>query len=264
MQNVHRNLLCWLLLSATPALAAGSDENAVKQRAARFYELQIAGNRAEAAKLVEPASRSRFLGGRPTPFTAVRIDRVTLTGPDRADVDVTADLILPLFQQPLSRSFSTPWKKLRGQWYFVVDMSAVEQAMSQSGGALEQRVPPQAPRPLAFTPAVTFGLDGEIRKGLRIENNSSQPTRFRVVSVNEDWLDLLNQSGEIPAGESFPLVLILKQVPREHQTLVISVEGIRPDRQITRLEIPVQLEAPPDTSIRQNMERAIRKYKAGQ
>ena len=136
--------------------------------------------------------------------------------------------------------------------------------MSQSGGALEQRVPPQAPRPLAFTPAVTFGLDGEIRKGLRIENNSGQPTRFKVVSVNEDWLDLLNQSGEIPAGESFPLVLILKRVPREHQTLVISVEGIGPDRQITRLEIPVQLEAPPDTSIRQNMERAIRKYKAEQ
>ncbi|MBI3939504.1 MAG: hypothetical protein HY315_01595, partial [Acidobacteria bacterium] len=115
--------------------AAGSDEAALTSRASQFYQLQIAGKRSQAAQLVEPKTRDLFLNGRALPYVSARVNRVQILGPADAEVEMTVDLMLPLFPGPVSRTFPTPWKKTGGKWYFVVDTSAVQFALSQGKGA---------------------------------------------------------------------------------------------------------------------------------
>lgn len=247
-----------VFLTAPPGWTASADEKALRTRALRFYELQISGNRAEAAKLVEPKSRNLFLNGKPVPYTSAKVDRVLISG-EVAEVEVTVEMLLPLFSRPLSRAFPTPWKKIGSRWYFVVDSSAIQQVMSVAKPAVED------PRPaLAYKPSsIVFGMDGEIQKSLRIENKSEGTLRFRMSVVEDDWLEVKNRSGEIPSGDYFPVVLVLKQIPRERQMLRIVAEAAHTDGRVTQLEIPVELQVP-NTAAQKEMENALRKYRANQ
>ncbi|MBI3940137.1 MAG: mobile sperm domain-containing protein, partial [Acidobacteria bacterium] len=159
---------------------------------------------------------------------------------------------------PVSRTFPTPWKKTGGKWYFVVDTSAVQFALSQGKGA-----PPDVRPALTTRSSIVFGQDSEIQKSLRLENHSAGAVHFRVAGWDNDWFDINNSRGEIPAGESFPLVVVLKQIPAQRQRFVIAVEAVEPDKRVTRLEIPVEVEVP-GAAFRKEMERAVRIYRAEQ
>ncbi|MBI2821175.1 MAG: hypothetical protein HYX74_03025 [Acidobacteria bacterium] len=248
-----------VLTAATQGPAAGADEAALRARAARFYELQIAGNRLEAAQIVEPDSRGLFVNGKAVAFVSCEITRVTVAAPDRAEVEVKAEVIVPLFVNPVSRSFITPWKKIDGTWYFVVDTSAIQAATSQ--GKAASPAPQQARPVLTFRPPLSFGEDAAIEKSVQLENNSAGIVQFRVAVLDDEWLEVRNQKGEIPPGQSFPLIIVLKRIPEEHRTLKVVVEATEPDRRIFQLEIPVKLQ-PPQPLVRNEMVRAIRVYRA--
>lgn len=257
---ITRSIGCGALVLWTCVLgrAASGDEATLRVRASQFYQLQIAGKRSQAALLVEPKTRDLFLNGKAVPYISSKVNRVQISGSADAEVEVTVELMLPMFPRPVSRTFPTPWKKIGGKWYFVVDTSAVQFALSQGKAPV-----PEAKPALSAMPSVVFGQDGEIQKSLRLENNSRGPVRFRVTSLDSDWLEVKNRGGDIPAGESFPLVIVLKQIPTERQKLLIGVEGIEPDQRMTRLEIRVEVEVP-NAAFRTDMERAIRIYRAEQ
>jgi hypothetical protein len=254
-----RVLLVVLLFEASSTLAATPDELALKARASRFYELQVAGKHAEAARLVAPESRQIFLNGHPVAYKSYRIERVLIRGRDAAEVEVTAEILFPppiLSVQP--RTFSVPWKKISGQWYFVVDpavLDIVARRQTEAG--------PKEKPVLSFKPLVTFGLDGEIQRSLRLENNSSGAIQFRIASFEEECLDIKNRKGEIPAGEYFPLVLVLKKIPNEQRKTVVMVEGVDASKRITQLEIPIELQVPSEP-VRKEILKAIRKYREEQ
>jgi hypothetical protein len=158
----------------------------------------------------------------------------------------------------MPRTFSVPWKKINGRWYFVVDPTVLDVIARKPTEALTKEKPALTSKPL-----ITFGLDGEIQKNLRLENNSSGPIQFRIASFEEGWLDIKNRKGEIPAREYFPLVVVLKKVPAEQQKTVIIVEGVDSRKQITQLEIPIELQVPSEP-VRKEILRAIRKYREEQ
>ncbi|MBI4454439.1 MAG: mobile sperm domain-containing protein [Acidobacteria bacterium] len=247
-----------ILLAGMHGWAATREESALRARAARFYELQIAGRRGEAAQLVESKSRNLFLGGKSVPYLSCKVGRVVITG-DKGEVEVTAEMFFPQFPHPLSRTFPTPWRKIGGKWYFVVDTSALQQVMTAAqGGVLSE-----ARLPLSYDASVVFGADGKIEKKIRLKNNTGSPIRFRVASWDHQWLEIKNRTGEIPPGEGVPLEIVLQQIPRQTQALTIRVEGIESDQRITPLEIPVELQIPDPKSERE-IERAIRSYRANQ
>jgi len=240
-------------------LAATPDELSLRARVVRFYELQIAGRHAEAAQLVAPESRPIFLRGSQVPYRSCKINRVLITALDIAQVEVTVEIVFPPpVLRILSRTFSTPWKKIGGKWYFVVDPAVLDII-----GGKPDNTAPEAKPVLTFKPLITFGLDSEIQKSLRIENNSSGIVQFQVVGLDQDWLEIKNRRGEIPAGEYFPIVVVLKKVPTESRKLVMRIEGTEPNRKITLLEVPIQLQVP-TTQNQKEIERAIRKYRQEQ
>ncbi|HEY2934232.1 MAG TPA: hypothetical protein VGK99_21025 [Acidobacteriota bacterium] len=245
-----------LIFGAGLLFPATGDEMALKARASRFYALQMEGKRILAAELVEPKTRDLFLSGRGLHYSRYKIDRVLVTGSDTAEVEVTVELILEMFPQPISRSVTTNWKKITGKWYFVVDTSALE-AFRRGMAAM----PAEPKAVLAYKPIVVFGQDAEIQKSVRLQNNSTGMVEFRIAGWDDEWFDIKNRSGEIPAGEYFPLVITLKQMPERLEKKSILVEGILPDKQIHRLEIPVTLNAPA-AALRKQMQDAIRKYRA--
>ncbi len=258
MQSLCKLVLFVLFanISNSGGLAATPDELALKARASHFYQLQIAGKHTEAAQLVAPESRQIFLSGKPVPYRSCKVDRVLITSRNGAQVEVTVEILFPPpVLRVLPRTFSTPWKKINGKWYFVVDPAVLD----IMGGKSNYTLPDEKPI-LTFKPLITFGLDGEIQKSLRIENNSAGIVRFRVVGLEEDWLEIKNRKGEIPGGEYFPLVVVLKKVPTESRKLVLRVEGTEPNRKITLLEVPIRLQVP-TLQIQKEIEKAIRKYR---
>lgn len=240
------------------AKAAG-DESALRTRASQFYQFQIAGQRAKAAQFVDPKTRDLFLNGKPLPYTAYKVGSVRMSGPLDAEVEITVEMLLPMFPAPVSKTLVTPWKKVKGRWYFVVDRSALEVVTSQGKATA---VPEDKPA-LSAKMSVIFGLDPEFKKSVRLENTSAALIHFRVAALDTDWFDVINRSGEIPAGESFPLVVVLKQLPSQRRNFAITLESVDPEKRITRLEIAVEVNVPSE-SFRKEMERAMRIYRAEQ
>lgn len=244
-----------MMLAANGIFSATPDEIALKTRASQFYSLQIERKRTQAAELVEPKNRDLFLSGKSVPYSGYKISRVLITGTDAAEVEVNVELTLEMFPQPVSKSLTTNWKKIGGKWYFVMDTSALDLIRSRVPA-----LPAETKAVLSYKPLVSFGQDSEIQKSVRLENNTAGTLEFRLVGWDDQWFDIKNRSGDIPAGEYFPLVITLKQMPERHEKQSILVEGILPDKQVHRLEIPVILDVPVE-SLAKAMRDKIRQYR---